>query len=71
MTALPLPETTHELELYTAEELAALWKMDKSTVYNLIRRGELPAKKSGKNVRVTPEAAREYIANLPPVVVDG
>ncbi|MDU2243252.1 MAG: helix-turn-helix domain-containing protein, partial [Paenibacillus sp.] len=37
---------------YTAEEIAKLLKVSKLTVYDLIKKGELPAYRVGKQMRV-------------------
>ena len=39
-------------EVYTPEEVAQMLKLSKNTVYNLINRGELIAKKIGKVYRI-------------------
>lgn len=40
------------LELVTAEEAAALMKLAPSTVYRLMRSGEIPAVRIGRSVRI-------------------
>ena len=49
------------LHLLTARDLAELWQVDDSTIYRLIQSGALASVRMGKNVRVTVEAAQEYI----------
>ena len=39
-------------ELLTAEEVARLLRVQKSTVYSMIKRGEIPSRKIGKQLRV-------------------
>lgn len=41
-----------EIELVTAEEAAALLKLDVSTVYRLLRSGEIQAVRIGRSVRI-------------------
>lgn len=54
--------TQETLRLLTAADLAAEWQVDKSTVYHLIRTGELPAVRIGeRSVRIRPEDAAEYL----------
>lgn len=48
----PAPET-ESLEMYTAEEVAKLAKVDVSTVYRLMKGGALRAVKFGRSTRVT------------------
>lgn len=48
-------------ELYKPEEVAAFLKVSKFTVYELIKRGELPASKVGRGLRVTSEDLKVYL----------
>ena len=41
-----------EQELLTAQEAAELLKVKKATVYEMVKRGEIPAVKIGKQVRI-------------------
>ena len=49
------------LKLLTARDLAEMWSVDLSTVYRLMRGGEIPTVKFGRCVRVTPADAGEFI----------
>ena len=42
-------------KVYTAQEVADKLKIKKSTVYDLIKRGELSSSKVGKQLRVSEE----------------
>ncbi|MEB3101374.1 substrate-binding domain-containing protein [Ferviditalea candida] len=48
-------------ELYKPEEVAAFLKVSKFTVYELIKRGELPASKVGRGLRITSADLRAYL----------
>ncbi|WP_169081434.1 helix-turn-helix transcriptional regulator [Paenibacillus sp. PL91] len=45
---------------YTTEEIAKLLKISKLTVYDLIKRGELPSYRVGKQMRVDPSDLEAY-----------
>ena len=47
----------------TPLEVAELLKITKNTVYELIKRGELPAYKVGKKLRIDKEDINNYINN--------
>ena len=49
-----------ELEILTVPEVARLLRVPKSTIYKLVRRGELPGQKIGKHWRFM----REHIRSL-------
>ena len=52
---------------YRVAELAEQWKVDPSTVYRLIYAGLLRAERHGRRrgaIRVTAEAAAEYLASV-------
>ncbi len=50
------------MECYTAEEVAAILKVQPHRVYGLIRSGGLPAVRLGqRQVRVSKEALEEFI----------
>jgi putative molybdopterin biosynthesis protein len=51
-----------EPNLLTAEEVAGQLRIKKYTVYELIKRGELPASRVGKGVRVSREDVEKYLA---------
>ncbi|WP_258037574.1 helix-turn-helix transcriptional regulator, partial [Bacillus thuringiensis] len=48
-------------ESYTAEEAAKKLKISKLTVYELIKRGELPSYRIGRQVRIDVEDLQKYI----------
>lgn len=48
-------------KVYTAQEVADKLKIKKSTVYDLIKRGELPSSKVGKQLRVSEEQLSQYL----------
>lgn len=48
--------------LYTPFEIADLLKIKKSTVYELIKRGELISTKIGKQLRISEDAIKQYLA---------
>jgi putative molybdopterin biosynthesis protein len=49
------------MELLTAEDVAQQLRIKKYTVYELIKRGELPSSKVGKQVRVSREDINRYL----------
>lgn len=49
------------LKLLTAHDLAELWQMDPSTIYRMMKSGEIPTVKFARCVRVTPADAAEFI----------
>lgn len=46
---------------YTAQEVADLLKLRKTTVYELVKKNELPATKVGKQIRIHKESLDEYL----------
>ena len=48
-------------KLYTAQEVADRLKIKKTTVYELIKRGELESSKIGKQLRVSEEQLSQYL----------
>ncbi len=48
-------------KIYTTQEVADQLKIKKSTVYELIKRGELKAAKVGKQIRISKEQLEEYL----------
>ncbi len=48
-------------KIYTTQEVADQLKIKKSTVYELIKRGELSASKVGKQIRISQEQLNEYL----------
>jgi excisionase family DNA binding protein len=41
-----------EKTMYTIDELAERWKLDRKTLYLMVSRGELPARRFGRAVRI-------------------
>lgn len=52
-----------EKNLLTPQDVADILKIKKSTVYEMIKRGALPAKKMGKQLRILPESLNTYLNN--------
>lgn len=50
-----------EDKLLTAQEVADILKIKKNTVYELVKRGELPSKKVGKQVRISTQDINQYL----------
>ena len=48
-------------KVYTAQEVADKLKIKKSTVYDLIKRGELSSSKVGKQLRVSEDQLSQYL----------
>lgn len=48
-------------KLYTAQEVADRLKIKKTTVYELIKRGELESSKIGKQLRISEEQLEHYL----------
>ena len=48
-------------KVYTPQEVADKLKIKKSTVYDLIKRGELSSSKVGKQLRVSEEQLSQYL----------
>ena len=48
-------------KLYTAQEVADRLKIKKTTVYELIKRGELESSKIGKQLRVSEDQLTQYL----------
>lgn len=53
-------------KLYTAQEVADRLKIRKTTVYELIKRGELASSKIGKQLRVSEEQLAQYLMGSEP-----
>lgn len=49
------------MHLYTPEEVAAKLQISKYTVYEMVKRGELPATRIGKKIRIDQTDLEEYI----------
>jgi excisionase family DNA binding protein len=52
----------HAEELLTVAEVAGVLRLPPSTVYELIRRGKLPAVRAGRSLRVPRDALKRWIA---------
>ena len=50
-------------KIYTAQEVAQQLKIKKTTVYELIKRGELQATKVGKQLRISQAQLDSYLGN--------
>ena len=50
-------------KLLTPQEVADILKIKKSTVYEMIKRGALPAKKMGKQLRILPDSITRYLTS--------
>ena len=64
---LPMADGSERREPYLVAELAALWRVDKSTVYRMIYNGRLRADRHGprgKAIRVPPEAVTDYLSTV-------
>ncbi|WRS27612.1 helix-turn-helix transcriptional regulator [Oscillospiraceae bacterium MB08-C2-2] len=54
-------------DLLTAQETAEILKVKKSTVYEMIKRGDLPSHKIGKQLRIRQEDVQNLFAPTPPL----
>ena len=64
-TVLPLPVAQPETVLLVpVEEVARLFSLSRSTVYDLITRGALESVKIGRSRRITWQAINRYVASL-------
>ncbi len=52
-------------KFYTAQEVADKLKIKKTTVYDLIKRGELSSSKVGKQLRISEEQLEQYLHKSP------
>ena len=52
-------------KIYTAQEVANRLKIKKTTVYDLIKRGELKASKVGKQLRISQQQLDDYLGLHP------
>ena len=48
-------------KLYTAQEIADKLQIKKTTVYELIKRGELYSSKVGKQLRISEQQLKQYL----------
>ena len=52
-------------KVYTVEEARVILKLSNvNTVYRMIRKGKLPARKLGRSWRISAERLNEFILNL-------
>jgi excisionase family DNA binding protein len=49
------------------EELSALWKVPKATIYNWVSQGRLPHLKLGRCLRFDPEEIRRFEERCKPI----
>lgn len=49
------------LRFYTAQEVASIWKVSRSLVYALMKRGELATVRIGHLPRVTEQGMNDYV----------
>jgi len=56
--------TVAELQLYTIEEAAAMLRLGRTKVFDLLRSGRLNSVQEGRARRIPPHAIAEYIALL-------
>ena len=47
--------------LYTHEEIAQRLKLSKYTIYEMIKRGEIPAHRIGRSLRITESQLETYL----------
>lgn len=50
-----------EIRVYTIQEVAAILKVTRRTVYSYLKAGDLKAVKIGKYWKVTPENLKDFI----------
>ena len=50
-----------EVRFLTVQEVAAIMRVSKMTVYRLVHGGELPAVRVGRSFRVTEDDVNEYL----------
>lgn len=62
---LPLASSNDELRVYTVEEAARLLRIGRSAAYEAVRRGQIPAVRLGRRLRV-PRIALEHLLSRPP-----
>ena len=55
-------------KLYTAQEIADKLQIKKTTVYELIKRGELYSSKVGKQLRISEQQLKQYLERLVPAI---
>ena len=62
MTAVP-----SERRAYTVRQFSEAFSLSRATVYNLISRGEIEARKVGGRTLIPAESAESWFASLPEV----
>ena len=55
-------------KLYTAQEIADKLQIKKTTVYELIKRGELYSSKVGKQLRISEQQLKQYLSVPVPAI---
>ncbi len=58
--------TPLSLPFLTVRDVANELRLDRSTVYRLVERGEIPAVRVGGSIRIDPAELRAYIYGPPP-----
>lgn len=62
--AVPTEPQVRELRLYTIEEAAAMLRLGRTKVFDLLRNGRLRSVREGRAHRIPPSAIADYIALL-------
>ena len=57
-------------EWRTVPEVAAFLSVGRSAAYEAVRRGQIPSRRVGRNLRVPTAALRRWLAGLDPDVED-
>lgn len=61
---LTVAEAAHESEVLTVEEVAALLRLDRKTVYGMVQRNEIPgARECGRAIRFHRSTVLEWLAS--------
>lgn len=60
---------TPEREFYSPKELEAISGLSHATIYRLMKKGKLVAKKLGAKTLISSASYRELVAELPPAGV--
>ncbi len=50
-----------DIKVYTTDEVEALLKVTKRTLYNYIKAGQIKAIKVGRNWRITEDALKDFL----------
>lgn len=51
-------------KLYTPEEIANILKLSKYTIYEMVKRGELPAYRIGRSIRISDSQIQSFMSNI-------